>query len=76
MARAVHMQAGVVLDNILSLINGRPASHEYLPMTWIEGSIALTVGKVSLLPLNFLLYMGFVGVNTAMLILMTHRTTR
>ncbi|KAF1847080.1 FAD/NAD(P)-binding domain-containing protein [Cucurbitaria berberidis CBS 394.84] len=45
MARAVHVQAGIVRDNILELIKGRSPSHEYSPQRWIEGSIQMTVGK-------------------------------
>jgi hypothetical protein len=47
MARAVYMQAGIVRDNVLELIRGGSPSHQYSPQLWIEGSIQLTIGKVS-----------------------------
>lgn len=45
MARAGFMQADVVVDNIMSLISGRPLSRTYKPKTFIEGAIKLTLGK-------------------------------
>lgn len=45
MARAGWMQAGVVLDNILSMIGGRVPWRIYQPNEFIEGAIKLTLGK-------------------------------
>ncbi|KFY14773.1 hypothetical protein V492_02420 [Pseudogymnoascus sp. VKM F-4246] len=45
MARAGWMQAGVVLDNILSMIGGRAPWRIYQPDEFIEGAIKLTLGK-------------------------------
>ncbi|KFZ23965.1 hypothetical protein V502_01557 [Pseudogymnoascus sp. VKM F-4520 (FW-2644)] len=45
MARAGWMQAGVVLDNILSMIGGRAPWRIYHPNEFIEGAIKLTLGK-------------------------------
>ncbi|OGM48091.1 hypothetical protein ABOM_002890 [Aspergillus bombycis] len=45
MARAGWMQAGVVLDNILAMINGQTPSRLYTPNLFIEGAIKLTLGK-------------------------------
>jgi NADH dehydrogenase FAD-containing subunit len=47
MARAVYVQAGIVRDNVLELIRGGSPSHQYSPQFWFEGSIQLTIGKVS-----------------------------
>lgn len=48
MARAGYMQSIVVADNIMSLIKGKSNLKVYKPMRWLEGSIKLTLGKVSL----------------------------
>ena len=53
MARSVYMQAGIVRDNVLKLIQGRQASHLYKPRVWVEGAISVTVGKVSLRSTKF-----------------------
>jgi hypothetical protein len=45
MARAGFMQAETVVQNILGLINGRPATKIYKPNWFIEGAIKLTLGK-------------------------------
>ncbi|OBT67914.1 hypothetical protein VE03_02499 [Pseudogymnoascus sp. 23342-1-I1] len=45
MARAGWVQAGVVLDNILSMISGRRPWRLYQPNEFIEGAIKLTLGK-------------------------------
>lgn len=45
MARAGWMQAGVVLDNILSMIGGQAPRRIYQPDEFIEGAIKLTLGK-------------------------------
>ncbi|KFY47074.1 hypothetical protein V495_02114 [Pseudogymnoascus sp. VKM F-4514 (FW-929)] len=45
MARAGWMQAGVVLDNILSMIGGQAPWRIYQPDEFIEGAIKLTLGK-------------------------------
>ncbi|KAK7745814.1 hypothetical protein SLS53_002531 [Cytospora paraplurivora] len=45
MARAGFMQAEVVVDNILNMINGRPCSRIYKPNVFVEGAIKLTLGK-------------------------------
>ncbi|KAJ4347479.1 hypothetical protein N0V95_005400 [Ascochyta clinopodiicola] len=45
MARAGWLQAGVVLDNILAMINGQQPSRIYKPDVFIEGAIKLTLGK-------------------------------
>lgn len=49
MARAGYMQTFVVVDNILSLIKGKNNLKVYKPMRWLEGSIKLTLGKVSII---------------------------
>ncbi|KAF4964254.1 hypothetical protein FSARC_7808 [Fusarium sarcochroum] len=43
-ARAAMMQAEVVVKNILRLIKGKPAEHQYKPM-YFEGALNLTLGK-------------------------------
>lgn len=43
------MQTFVVVDNILSLINGKDNMKVYKPMRWLEGSLKLTLGKVSII---------------------------
>ncbi|EUC39817.1 hypothetical protein COCMIDRAFT_41750 [Bipolaris oryzae ATCC 44560] len=48
MARAGYMQTFVVADNIVSLIKGKNNMKVYKPMQWLEGSIKLTLGKVSI----------------------------
>jgi hypothetical protein len=45
MGRAGFMQAETVIQNILSLINGRPSTKIYKPNWFIEGSTKLTLGK-------------------------------
>ncbi|KAL2812285.1 hypothetical protein BJX63DRAFT_432727 [Aspergillus granulosus] len=45
MARAGVTQSEIVVQNILSLINGRPAKKIYKPNWFIEGAIKLTLGK-------------------------------
>ena len=45
MARAGWFQAGVVSENILSMIDGRKPSRTYKPYVFIEGAIKLTLGK-------------------------------
>jgi hypothetical protein len=45
MARAGWLQAGVVLDNILSMIHGQKPSRTYKPNIFLEGAIKLTLGK-------------------------------
>ncbi|KAE8383475.1 hypothetical protein BDV26DRAFT_287661 [Aspergillus bertholletiae] len=45
MARAGWMQAGVVLENLLTMINGQTPSRLYTPNIFIEGAIKLTLGK-------------------------------
>lgn len=49
MARAVFVQAGIMRDNMLQVLKGRPASKEYKPKVWMEGAIQLTIGKVSVI---------------------------
>lgn len=39
------MQADIVVDNIMSMINGRPLSRIYKPKIFIESAIKLTLGK-------------------------------
>lgn len=48
MGRAGWTQAGVVLENILSTIQGQAASRQYVPDIFIEGAIKLTLGKTHL----------------------------
>lgn len=45
MARAGFMQADVVVDNILDMIDGRPPSRTYKPKWFLENAIKLTLGK-------------------------------
>lgn len=45
MGRAGWMQAGVVLNNILAIIQGQAPSHNYVPDFFIEGAIKLTLGR-------------------------------
>lgn len=45
MARAGWLQAGVVLDNIQSMIRGQTPSRIYKPNVFVEGAIKLTLGK-------------------------------
>ncbi|KAL2869639.1 NAD(P)/FAD-dependent oxidoreductase [Aspergillus lucknowensis] len=45
MARAGVVQSEIVVQNILSLINGQPAKKIYKPNWFIEGAIKLTLGK-------------------------------
>ena len=52
MARAGYMQSMVAADNIISLIKGKSNLKVYKPMRWLEGSIKLTLGKVSLIPFH------------------------
>jgi NADH dehydrogenase FAD-containing subunit len=47
MARAGYMQTFVVAENILSQVKGKSNMKVYKPMRWLEGSIKLTLGKVS-----------------------------
>lgn len=39
------MQAGVVVNNIVDMINGRPCSQIYKPKVFLESAIKLTLGK-------------------------------
>ena len=49
MARAAFFQSEIVLQNILALIKGKNVALEkYVPNFPMEGSIKLTLGKVSL----------------------------
>jgi hypothetical protein len=50
------MQTLVVADNILSLIKGKSNMKVYKPMRWLEGSIRLTLGKVSLMNCHLSFY--------------------
>lgn len=45
MGRAGWMQASVVLNNILAMIQGQEPSHDYVPDFFIEGAIKLTLGR-------------------------------
>lgn len=47
MGRAGFFQAEVIIQNILAMIQGRKASSVYQSRPDIEGSIKLTLGKVS-----------------------------
>lgn len=47
MGRAAVMQSEVIVHNILTLIAAKRSTKEYKPLTWIEGSIKLTLGIVS-----------------------------
>lgn len=47
MARAAFFQASVVQKNIVSMIRGRKPSAVYKPQPTIEGSLKLTIGRVS-----------------------------
>ena len=47
MGRAGYMQTLVVAENVLSLIKGKNDLKVYQPLRWLEGSIKLTLGKVS-----------------------------
>ena len=48
MGRAGYMQSLLVADNILSMLTGKGNMKAYKPMHWLEGSIKLTLGKVSI----------------------------
>jgi len=45
MARTGWVQANVVLDNILAMINGQTPSQTYKPNVFLESAIKLTLGK-------------------------------
>ncbi|KAH8194135.1 hypothetical protein TruAng_011694 [Truncatella angustata] len=45
MARAGWMQSGLVLENILSMIQGQKPQRTYKPNYFLEGAIKLTLGK-------------------------------
>ncbi|KAK5653695.1 hypothetical protein OQA88_8726 [Cercophora sp. LCS_1] len=45
MARAAWMQAQVVAENVLSVVQGRAPGKAYEPDVFLEGSIKLTLGK-------------------------------
>ncbi|USP79297.1 uncharacterized protein yc1106_06571 [Curvularia clavata] len=47
MGRAGYMQTLVVAENVLSLIKGKNDLKVYQPLRWLEGSIKLTLGKVT-----------------------------
>jgi apoptosis-inducing factor 2 len=47
MARAAWYQAEIVRQNILALIRGQKPSSTYVPNLEVEGSLKLTLGKVS-----------------------------
>jgi len=49
MGRAALFQSEVLVHNIVSLIQGKKQLRAYKPLNWIEGSIKLTLGKVSIL---------------------------
>jgi hypothetical protein len=46
MARAGLVQADIIQQNIVALINGQNANAVYIPQVDFEGSIKLTLGKV------------------------------
>jgi hypothetical protein len=48
MGRAALFQSEVLVHNITSLILGRDILETYKPIKWIEGSLKLTLGRVSL----------------------------
>jgi NADH dehydrogenase FAD-containing subunit len=48
MGRAALFQSEVLAHNITSLIRGRKILETYKPIKWIEGSLKLTLGRVSL----------------------------
>lgn len=47
MGRAGLFQSEVLVHNIIALIQGKKNLKTYKPLKWIEGSIKLTLGKVS-----------------------------